>query len=71
MGLDTALEEQDPGLVSEAVGWVEAEAPADPEPAEAARGVARAAVEPVWAGVCGDRVLVAALERAWGPEVRA
>lgn len=46
VGLDTGLEGQDPGLVSAAVAWAEAvEARVDLGPAEAARGVAPAAVE--------------------------
>ena len=70
MGRGTALEAQAPGLVSAAVEWVEAEALADLEPAEAARGVAPAeVVVPVRAGVCGSPLLVALGELARDREV--
>lgn len=67
MGLDTALEDQDPGLVSAAVAWVAVvwvEAPVDLEPREAARGAAPEAVGQVRAGACGRPALVAAVELA-------
>ena len=70
VGLDTGREEQDPGLVSAAVAWAEAgEAPAGLGSAEAARGVAPAAVEQVRVGVCGG--LAVALARDPGVGARA
>ena len=71
MGLDTALEDQDPGLVSAAVAWVEAEAPVDLEPGEAARGAAPEAVGQVRAGACGRPALVAVVELARDPGLGA
>lgn len=72
MGLDTALEEQDPGLVSAAVARVEAaEAPVDLEPGEAARGAAPEAVGQVRVGVFGMLALVAAVELARDPGLGA
>ena len=63
MGLDTALEEQDPDLVSAAVARVEAAgAPVDLEPGEAAQGAAPEAVGQVRVGVCGMLALVAVVE---------
>lgn len=68
VGLGTGLEERDPGLVSAAVAWAEAvEARVDLGPAEAARGVAPAAVEQVRVGVCGSP----AVQLAPGPGVGA
>jgi len=72
VGLDTALEDQDPGLVSAAVARVEAaEAPLDSEPGEAARAAAPEAVGQVRAGVCGRPALVAAVELARDPGLGA
>ena len=71
VGLDTALEEQDPGLVSAAVARVEAaEAPVDLEPGEAARGAAPEAGQ-VRVGVFGMLALVAAVELARDPGLGA
>ena len=62
VGRDTALEEQDPALVSAAAQVEAAEAPVDLEPGEAARGAALEAVGQVRVGVCGMLALVAAVE---------
>jgi len=74
VGLGTALEDQDQGLVSAAaVAWVEAaeEAPVDLEPGEAARGAVSGAVRRVRVGACGRPALVAAVELARDPGLRA
>lgn len=71
VGLDTGLEEQDPGLVSAAVAWAEAvEARVDLGPAEAARGVAPAAVEQVLVGVCGGPAVELARDSGVGARAR-
>lgn len=71
VGLDTGLEEQDPGLVSAAVAWAEAvEARVDLGPAEAARGVAPAAVEQVRVGGCGGPAVELARDPGVGARAR-
>ena len=71
VGLDTGLEELDPGLVSAAVAWAEAEeAQVDLEPPEAARGVPPAAVEPVRVGVCGSPAVELARDPGVGARAR-
>lgn len=71
VGLDTGLEEQDPGLVSAAVAWAEAvEARVDLGPAEAARGVAPAAVEQVRVGACGGPAVELARDPGVGARAR-
>lgn len=70
VGLDTGLEEQDPGLVSEAVAQAGAAvAPVDLGPA-AARGVAPAAVEQVRVGVCGSPAVRLARDPGVGARAR-
>lgn len=69
VGLDTGLEEQDPGLVSEAVAQAGAAvAPVDLGPA-AARGVAPA-VEQVRVGVCGSPPVQLARDPGVGARAR-
>lgn len=70
VGLDTGLEGQDPGLVSAAVAWAEAMAPVGLGPAEAARGVAPAAVEQVLVGVCGGPAVELARDSGVGARAR-
>lgn len=70
VGLDTGLEGQDPGLVSAAVAWAEAVAPVDLGPAEAARGVAPAAVEQVRVGGCGGPAVELARDPGVGARAR-
>lgn len=71
VGLDTGLEGQDPGLVSAAVAWAEAvEARVDLGPAEAARGVAPAAVEQVRVGGCGGPAVELARDPGVGARAR-
>lgn len=71
VGLDTGLEGQDPGLVSAAVARAEAvEARVDLGPAEAARGVAPAAVEQVRVGGCGGPAVELARDPGVGARAR-
>lgn len=72
VGRDTGPEDQDSGLVSAAVAWAEAaEAPVDLGPAEAARGVAPAAVvEQVRVGVCGGPAVELARDPGAGARAR-